>query len=49
LSPSRASSLYGRGLAKLKSGQAADADADFSAAAALNPKIKDDFARYGIN
>jgi tetratricopeptide (TPR) repeat protein len=49
LSPSRASSLYGRGLAKLRSGQAADANADLSAAAALNPKVKDDFARYGVN
>jgi len=43
-----ASSLYGRGLAKLKKGDTADGDADISAAKAIEAKIVEEFARYGV-
>jgi tetratricopeptide repeat protein len=48
LAPRLASSLYGRGLAKLKKGDAADGDADIAAAKAIGAKIVEDFARYGV-
>jgi hypothetical protein len=48
LEPRLASALYGRGLAKLKSGEAIAADADIKAAIAIKSNIVADFARYGI-
>ena len=48
LDPRLASSLYGRGLAKLKKGDTADGDADISAANAIEAKIVEEFARYGV-
>ena len=47
LNPRLASSLYGRGLAKLKKGDTTG-DADIAAAKAIEAKIVEDFARYGV-
>ncbi|MBV9970460.1 MAG: tetratricopeptide repeat protein, partial [Xanthobacteraceae bacterium] len=41
-------SLYGRGLAKRKRGDAAGSDADLGRAKALRTDIAEEFARYGI-
>jgi hypothetical protein len=46
--PRLASSLYGRGLAKRKKGDAAAGKADMTAATAIDPNIASDFARYGV-
>ena len=43
-----ASSLYVRGLARHKSGDAAGGDADIAAAKAIDPKIADTYAGYGV-
>ena len=43
----RADLLFGRGLARLKKGDAGG-DADLAAASALNPKIAEEFAKYGV-
>jgi tetratricopeptide (TPR) repeat protein len=48
LAPSRASSLFGRGLAKLATGQAGEGRADLADARAADPKIDAEFARYGV-
>ena len=48
LDPKLASAFYGRGLARLKSGDQAGADADIAAAKALAPDIADEFARHGV-
>ena len=48
LKPKLASALYGRGLAKLKKGDAAGGNADLAAAKAINATIADDFAHYGV-
>ncbi len=40
--------LYGRGLAELKKGNAGAGNADMAAAKAVNPKIVDEFSRYGV-
>ena len=47
--PKLAGSLYGRGLAKRKRGDAAGADLDIAAAKALRPTIADEFAKYGVD
>ncbi len=44
----QASSLYGRGIAKIRSGNAAGGRKDIAAAKAIDPKIAEEFARYGI-
>ena len=44
----RASALYGRGIAKRRSGNLAGAKTDIDAARALKPAIADEFARYGV-
>jgi tetratricopeptide (TPR) repeat protein len=44
----RASSLYGRGIAKRRIGNAAGAKADIDVAKILKPAIVDEFASYGI-
>ena len=43
-----AGSLYGRGIAKLKKGDATGGNADIAAAKAIRPEIADEFARYGV-
>lgn len=47
LNPKLASALYGRGLARLKTGDQAGGDADISAAKTIAQGIDDDFSRYG--
>jgi tetratricopeptide (TPR) repeat protein len=49
LNPKMAPALYGRGLAKLKQGDAGGGNADIAAAKALTPNIADEFDRYGIH
>ncbi len=44
----QASSLYGRGIAKIRSGNAAGGRKDIAAAKAIDPKIGEEFAKYGI-
>jgi tetratricopeptide (TPR) repeat protein len=46
--PKLASSLYLRGLAKMKSGDAAGGQADVTAASALDASVADTFANYGV-
>ena len=46
--PNRPRSLYGRGLAKLKSGDKTGGEADMAAATKLAPKVAEDFTRFGI-
>jgi tetratricopeptide (TPR) repeat protein len=46
--PKLASALYGRGLARLKHGDIAGSDADFSAAKTIQARIGDDFTRFGV-
>ena len=48
LRPQNAWSFYGRGLAKLQSGDAEGGAADVAAAAAINPNIVLLAARYGV-
>jgi tetratricopeptide (TPR) repeat protein len=48
LNPKLAVSLYGRGLAKLKKGDASGGNADIAAAKAIRGDIADEFARYGV-
>jgi tetratricopeptide (TPR) repeat protein len=46
--PKFASSLYGRGIAKVKSGESANGNTDIEAAQAIKANIADDFAKYGV-
>jgi hypothetical protein len=46
--PELASALFGRGLAKLKQGDAIGGDADISAAKTIQGNIGDEFAHYGV-
>ena len=46
--PKQAGSLYGRGLAKLKKGDAVGGEADIAAARAIQADIAEEFARYGV-
>jgi tetratricopeptide (TPR) repeat protein len=48
LEPKLASAFYGRGLAKLKTGDKTGGEADIAAAKALNATIAAEFSRYGI-
>jgi hypothetical protein len=48
LNPSQASSLYGRGVAKLRTGKAADGVRDITAAKALQANIAEEFAALGV-
>jgi tetratricopeptide (TPR) repeat protein len=47
LSARKASSLYGRGIAKLRIGEASG-HADIADAKAIDSRIADEFARYGV-
>jgi tetratricopeptide (TPR) repeat protein len=44
-----ATSLYGRGIAKLHNGQSDSGNADIAAAKAIDPKIADEFADWGVS
>ena len=46
--PKQAGSLYGRGLAKLKKGDAAGSKADIAGAKAIQADVAEKFARYGV-
>ena len=46
--PRNATSLYGRGLAKLRKGLAAAGKADLDAATAIDPKIAERYAAWGL-
>jgi tetratricopeptide (TPR) repeat protein len=46
--PNFADSLYGRGLAKRKKGDATGGQADVAAAKALRPDVAEEFAKYGV-
>jgi hypothetical protein len=48
LDPKRASSLYGRGIAKTRKGDADAGKRDIAAAKAIQATIADEFAGYGI-
>ena len=48
INPKQASSLYGRGMAKLKTGNSDDAARDIAAAKALQADIAEEFASFGI-
>jgi tetratricopeptide (TPR) repeat protein len=48
IEPKLASALYGRGLARLKKGDAAGGNADVEAARKLETKVADDFSQYGV-
>ena len=47
IDPNRALSLYGRGLARIRMGDAAG-KGDQEAALTINPEVADDFAIYGL-
>ena len=44
----KASSMYGRGIAKLRTGNTAGGNADVNAAKAIEPRIAEEFAAIGI-
>ena len=46
--PKQAGSLYGRGLAKLKRGDAAGSEADIAGTKAVQADVAEKFARYGV-
>ena len=48
LDPKLASSLYGRGLAKLKKGDTTGGNTDIGAAKKIQSNIGETFARYGV-
>ena len=48
IAPKAASTLYVRGLAKRRLGNAAGGDADLAAAKAIYPKVADAYARLGV-
>jgi hypothetical protein len=48
LHPKTASSLYGRGVAKLRKGDASGGNSDIAAAKAIQANIDEEFARDGV-
>jgi hypothetical protein len=48
VNPKEASSLYGRGVAKLKKGDSNAGNSDIAAAKAIQADIAEEFARYGV-
>ncbi|MCF8531684.1 MAG: tetratricopeptide repeat protein [Reyranella sp.] len=46
--PNRATALFGRGLAKIRTGDIAGGEADQAAARRINPGIEQEFAVYGL-
>ena len=49
IDPNRALSLYGRGLARIRSGDQAAGEADQRAAETINPEVARQFSMYGLN
>ena len=49
IDPQRARAYYGRGLAKVKTGDKAGGEADILTAKGLQPNVAEEFARYGVN
>ncbi len=47
--PDRATALFGRGLAKIRSGNVGDGEADKAAARTINPEIDRQFSIYGVD
>jgi tetratricopeptide (TPR) repeat protein len=47
--PNRATALFGRGLARIRSGDARGGEGDQAAARTINPEIDQQFAVYGLN
>jgi hypothetical protein len=43
-----AGSLYGRGMAKLKTGDTVGGNVDIAAAKAIKPEIAEEYAGYGV-
>ena len=48
VAPKHASSLYGRGVVKLRQGDVEGGNADLATATAIQANIADEFARYGV-
>jgi hypothetical protein len=46
--PKKASSLFGRGKARIKNGDTAGGNADLTAAKAVQPDIASEFEDYGV-
>ena len=46
--PRQASSLFGRGVAKVRTGNAAGGNDDIVAAKAIRPSITEEFKEYGV-
>lgn len=49
LRPKQAASLYGRGLAKLRLGKAAEGEADIAAARTASNHVEEEFVGYGVS
>jgi tetratricopeptide (TPR) repeat protein len=49
IEPNKASSLYGRGMAKRRKGAFEEGNADIAAARAAKPDITAEFTRYGLS
>ena len=48
LSPKLAPALFGRAVAEARTGDKAGSDRDLAAALALSPKLREEFAGYGV-
>jgi tetratricopeptide (TPR) repeat protein len=48
IDPNRALSLYGRGLARIRTGDVAGGKGDQAAATTINPEVANDFSMYGV-
>jgi hypothetical protein len=48
INPKLATSLYGRGIAKLRKGDRANANTDILTAKQIEPNVAEEFARYGL-
>ncbi len=48
INATQASSLYGRGIAKIRSGNTTGGNSDIAAAKSIDPRISEEFAKYGI-
>ena len=49
IEPNHARALFGRGIAKIRSGDKSGGDADLAAALKIDPKIGADFTKFGFN
>jgi hypothetical protein len=48
INPKHPSALYGRGIAKIRTGNSVGGDGDVAAAKLIQPDIADEFASYSI-